>query len=563
LVLGCCTSSSQSLVTIAVRVAAGDFAALGAVDGSRVVIAVRPDDVVVVGDLAGQCVVFYAQLPDGTVVVGSHAGGVAQEISAGVDREWLATRLLLPDVSDVWWTGSPWYGVQALRPGWMLRATRTGHALVSKLVELPLPDKRIEEAGYSLREALLHGVHTRVAESARPTVDLSGGLDSSTVAVLASSRADGPVPAITLTVPGVDDADVAAEIAGQVPGLAYEQWAVPDSALPYSGLESLPHMDEPADIAVSSALIRWWMQRVAHRGSDLHLSGDGGDGVLLAVPTYLGDLATGRQMRDLWHHANGWARLRHQAPQSLIRAAVRLRHTDYRKAVRDVATRLDCGTAPSTDWARRIAWLGHSAISEWTTPEARGMVAARLRQHADEHASPIVPGNFGIGDATAWLSLSAYARSHRFYIDLAAEQGVNHQTPYLDDSVIRACWSVPAWQRTTPDRVKPLLQKAVGNLVPSVLVNRRTKGDYTASSYRGLHRNARFLVDLFTNSRLGELRLIDEAAVRDVVRRGAAGAPIRIGAFDMLVGTEVWLRARDQASTSPEPTERDERASSR
>src|SRR5438034_1238098 len=72
LVLGCCTSSSQSLTTIAVRVAAGDFAALGAVGGSRVVIAVRPDDVVVVGDISGQCVVFYATLPDGTVSVGSH-----------------------------------------------------------------------------------------------------------------------------------------------------------------------------------------------------------------------------------------------------------------------------------------------------------------------------------------------------------------------------------------------------------------------------------------------------------------------------------------------------------
>jgi asparagine synthase (glutamine-hydrolysing) len=320
------------------------------------------------------------------------------------------------------------------------------------------------------------------------------------------------VPAITLTVPGADDADVAGEIAGQVPGLAYEQWAVPDSAPPYSGLDSLPHMDEPADIAVSSALIRWWMRRVALRGSDPHLRGGGGDGVLLAVPTYLGDLATSRRLRDLWRHTNGWARLRHQAPQSLVRAAVRLRRTDYHQAARDLTTRLDLGTAPSTDWARRIAWLGHSAVSEWMTPEARGMVASRLRQHADEHALPVVPGNFGIGDAAAWLSLSAYSRWHRFYTDLAADQGVNHQTPYLDDDVIRACWSVPAWQRTTPDQVKPLLQKAVGVLVPSVLVNRRTKGDYTASSYRGLQRNSRFLVDLFTNSRLGDLRLIDEAA---------------------------------------------------
>lgn len=79
-------------------------------------IAVRPDDVLVAGDLAGQCPVFYGSF-NGQVVVGSHAGKLAEFVGRSLNQEWLAARLLLPSVSDVWWTGTPWRGVHAVRPG--------------------------------------------------------------------------------------------------------------------------------------------------------------------------------------------------------------------------------------------------------------------------------------------------------------------------------------------------------------------------------------------------------------------------------------------------------------
>ena len=50
-----------------------------------------------------------------------------------------------------------------------------------------------------------------------------------------------------------------------------------------------------------------------------------------------------------------------------------------------------------------------------------------MRHHADEHASPVVPGEFGIGDAAAWLSLNTFSRTQRAYSDLAASCSVNHE----------------------------------------------------------------------------------------------------------------------------------------
>lgn len=515
---------------------------MAAVDGSRVVIAVRSDDVFVAGDLAGQCPVYFARV-DGTVVVGSHAGKLAEFAGRSLDLRWLATRLLLPSASDVWWTGSPWRRIRAVRPGWLLHVDSAGQATTKPWLDLGVPGAGLAEGGSALRIALQRAVAARVAAAELPTVDLSGGLDSSTVAVLATHAAEGPVRALTLTVDDVEDAAAAARVASVVPGIVHENVEIPEAVLPYSDLDRLPAVDEPADYLVAGAWVQWWRHHLAEQGSDVHLGGDGGDGVLLALPSYLADLAGPRTMRALWRHASGWARLRHQAPYSLIRAAAALRRTSYRDALTRAADRLEQGRAGATGWARLVSWFDLGGAATWATPHARQLVANCLRRHADEHDAPVVPGRFSIGDATAWLSLNAFARGLRADVALAANCGITLQSPYLDDGVVRACWSVPASVRTTPDQPKPLLRHAVDGLVPASVVDRRTKGDYTSLSYRGLTRNADAIEDVLASSRLEALGLIDMEGVRAELRKGAAGLPIRLGAFDTVLGAELWLRS--------------------
>ncbi|TVT43831.1 asparagine synthase [Amycolatopsis rhizosphaerae] len=546
LVIGFCVTPSGELSGIAARVAGGDGSALARVRGSRVVIAVRRDDLLVMGDLAGQHVVFFARTDDGEVVLGSHASELAHHTDRSLDPSWLAARLLVPNASDVWWTGSPWRGVRAVRPGWALRLTREGQATTTCLDSFPQPHGRLRKAGTELRTALTESVRNRVAAASRPTVDLSGGLDSSTVAVLAAGAAMEQVPAITLTADGVEDVEIAAAVARAVPGLAHEQWPIPDAVLPYSGLDAVPVVDEPDSNVATLARSRWWLRLLAEFGSDLHLSGDGGDAVLIALPAYLADLACPRRLPELWRHVAGWARLRHQAPHALVRAASAVRRTSYRAALQAEAKRLR-GVAPSASgWARLVAWVEHSRVAEWMTPTARNAVAQRLDEHADAHPSPVVPGELGIGDALSWLSLATFGRAQRLYTDLAATMGVDHHAPYLDDTVVRACWSVAASLRTTPDRAKPLLRYAMGELVPPQLIGRRTKGDYTALVYRGLRENAPMLREVLTRSRLAELGIINDRAIQTAIDRAAAGVPIPLGAFDAVVGTELWLRGQER-----------------
>jgi len=526
-------------------IAAGQVDALEHVGGSRVVLAARADELLISGDLAGQRPVYYPRDSRDGLVAGSHARFLSAGTSRGVDWDWLAAHLLVPGAADVWWTRTPWRGVKALRPGWTLRIAGDGTTTQVCHVALPAPGQNVEDSATALFESLRQAVRSRVRDARCPTADFSGGLDSSSLAVLASAVA-GEVPALTVATEGVDDVAVAAEAARQVPTLRHHVIAEPSALLPYADLERTPLTDEPWLGAVTSARERWWMQQVCSAGSDLHLSGDGGDGVLLATPAYLADLVSARQGRALWRHAVGWARLRHQAPHALIRAAVALRGTSYPQACHNAADQLAKNTRAGRGWAGLVSWFRVSAAAEWATHEGRAAVARMLREHAETRAHASVPGRMGIGDSAAFLALNAFARQQRLDADVAEQWSVNHHAPYLDDGVVRACWSVPAWQRTTPEQAKPLLRRAMNGTVPASVLDRRTKGDYTTPAYQGLRAHADTLRDLLGSSRLAEAGLFDRNRMMSELDRAINGHSIRLAAFDAMIGTELWLRQQEQ-----------------
>jgi len=546
-VLGCSAATDADLRWVASDVAAGRVDSFKGVGGSRVVVAARGDEVLVSGDLAGQRPVFHPSVSCDGLVAASHARLLAVHAGprAGLDAEWLAAHLLLPGAADVWWTRTPWRGVNALRPGWTLHARGDGTLTQARHTMLSAPAESLESGALALRESLRQAVGSRVGDARCPTADFSGGLDSSTLAVLASDHVDG-LAALTVATGGVDDAQIATEAAQQVARVRHQVIAEPAALLPYADLEHAPPTDEPWFGAATSARERWWMRQVAAEGSDLHLSGDGGDGVLLATPAYLADLSAARHGQALWRHAVGWARLRHQAPHSLIRAAVGLRGTSHAQFCRSAAERLDASTRSPQGWAELVSRFTISPAGRWATREARAAVARLLREHADTHAEAGVPGRMGIGDAAAMQALNAFARRQRLDGDVAAQWLVNHHAPYLDDGVVRACWSVPAWQRTSPIQVKPLLRRAMTGTVPAAVLDRTTKGDYTAPAYRGLRAHAGALRELISTSRLAAAGLFHRAELMAELDRGIRGHSIRLAALDAVIGTEVWLRHHEQ-----------------
>ncbi len=376
------------------------------------------------------------------------------------------------------------------------------------------------------------------------TADLSGGLDSSTLALLAAKYLPAGLPAITYADPVADNADdlaYAKLCADREPRLHQLIVTGDPTTLPFFDLDQAPLLDEPSQDTLLFARTRARLAPVAARGSAIHLSGDGGDVVLAGPLTYLTDLARSARLLDLVREAAAWARLRHRPAHTLLRRIIRLTRTGYPAAIRGVARQL----RNDIPLQRRgiedhLTWCAASPAARWATVEARRTLADRL-----EEAAETAPGQRWqtTGDGAALRDVHWNGASSRSFGQLAGELGVRVHVPFLDNQVVVACMSVPVADRTTATCAKPLLTVAVNGLVPAQLLERPTKGDYSACLYAGLRQAAPHLRELLTDPLLAKLGVIDTGQLRSALDDATAGLAFPLAALSDVIAAEQWLGA--------------------
>ncbi|MDQ2880143.1 MAG: albusnodin/ikarugamycin family macrolactam cyclase [Actinomycetota bacterium] len=281
----------------------------------------------------------------------------------------------------------------------------------------------LNEGADRLRTALTAAVAVRIDDSHQPSSDCSGGLDSTSLTLLAATHLDGPATlhAVTIHPAGTGcggDLDYAAAAVAEQPRIRHQPCPLDARHLPYSRMtELMPATDEPAPTTVAIARVVAEFDLLRRLGSDCHLTGDGGDTLLGGHPAYLADLALSGRAGRLCRHAIGWARLRR-------------------------------GSWSPT---HRRAWPA------WSTTSARELARKVIASAQD--TAPI-PGSVG---ATALMeAIQAVGRTARSDAQVAEHYGVTVHNPFVDPQVIAAALSVPAWLRASPFRYKPLLAWNVG-----------------------------------------------------------------------------------------------------
>lgn len=450
---------------------------------------------------------------------------------------------------------SPFTGVEILPPG--IRATITTNGWHTTRT-WTLAERRFPDGAAQLRAALVAGVAARVAPVHTITTDLSGGLDSTSITFLAARAAspDAQLIATTLRPAGTDhggDLDHARRAAAALPELRHELVTIEAHCLPYTNVTSVPRTDEPAPSTATFARFRRQLQLLARLGSDCHLTGDGGDGVLRAPLCYLVDLARNGHVRLLLEHAAGWAQLlNHSALSLLLAATCQARCHDasplalLHRLLRSEDDRYISYQYISYQVRASQLLASESGPVRWFTATARRLAARRAAEVA-----PCAVTDQPIGDQAALQTIHTMGRLGRSEMQLAGYYGVSLHNPFLDAAVVDACLSVPAEDRTSPWVPKPLLHAALARDVPPFVFSRHTKGDFTADEYLGIRTNATHLRDLFGPSHLAQQGLVQDVAVRDVIDHAVAGFPVDLPAFDALVATEAWLRAlsRDRTDT--------------
>ncbi|GAU69179.1 hypothetical protein SSP35_10_02150 [Streptomyces sp. NBRC 110611] len=535
-VVGCCPVGADELKGYADRLR--DLTDLDALarrlPGSFHLVAALDGRLRVQGTASGLRLVFHTAV-DGVRVAATSADVLAAAIGAEPDEERLAVRLLWPTPYPLSET-SLWRGVTAVPPEDALIIAPDGRtARHARWWTPPEPVRSLAESAPLVREALSEAVDARTHAGGVVSCDLSGGLDSTSVCFLA---ARSPAHVVASTWPGRDPADCdlywAEKAAGFLPDVEHVIWDADESPLVYDGLLAIDDLiDEPTIGVMDRSRVLYHLPELGRRGSRLHLTGIGGDHVAWCSEAYYHRLVRTRPLRAL-RNLRGFRTLFHWPLGATVRALADSR--SYGQWLGHTGRRLREAPAPLVSGA--LGWGSAPRLFDWVTPEA-AQIAGRALRDAAESAVPLHPDRGMHADLE---QIRGCTRIVRQWDRMAARAGVPMASPFFDDRVIEACLAADPVERVTPWAYKPLLTAAMRQVVPDVCLERANKAQASMDAANGLRERRGDLMELWEDSHLARLGLVDGQALRELARRPSA-PELKEAILYSTIACEVWLRS--------------------
>lgn len=389
-------------------------------------------------------------------------------------------------------------------------------------------DAEYEEA---FREAFTEAVRVRLRRSGPLAATLSGGIDSTSVVVVAREllRTEDALPLDTISarfsaVPGTDEGqyiEAVLETGDLRPRLVYpEQYGLMEdwAGAPWRGDEPEPN----PQVSITRALYT----RVAETGANITLEGFGGDFVASHGAERLTELAA----------SGRWIKL--------VREARALAKADFAPATGGLLKTF----AISPFVPRRVSRLRGGAARSWTNGMPIDPELARRLGLAERYAAPAQQRDpraaqlQQLTSALIPLSLSILGR-------IAAGLGVEPRHPFLDSRLVEFCLAVPPSQKLRRGYTRDLLRRGLSDKLPATVRWRTGKarpGDYVAAA---LPARSRELVDQVLHERPQLLSpYVELSRLHDQYRRclEGAGGDEWFPVFRAVVGG-LWLeRERDQ-----------------
>ena len=481
------------------------------------------------GTASGLRLVFH-RVVDGVVVAADRADVLG---GAALDEQALAVRLLFPTPHPLL-ERTMWRGVECVPPGSALLVDGD-RARLTRWWHNPEPVRGLAESAPRVRDALATAVDVRTRTGGTVACDLSGGLDSTSITFLAS-RSDAHVVASTW--PSLDplDEDVAwARLAAEhLPQVEHVVWPPERIPLVYENLLGIDDpMDEPTIGVMDRQRLLEDLEGLADKGCRVRLTGIGGDHVAWCSEAHYHSLLRKRPLFAI-RQLRAFRALFHWPLRPMIKALADSR--SYGEWLVDAADHLQAGRGPTVTGA--LGWGDEPRLFDWVTPEAHALARDALLA-AD--AEPLGRTRGEHGDLEPILSCSRIIRQ---WEQMSARAGLPIQSPFLDDRVIEVCLSVRPEERVTPWRYKPVLTEAMRGIVPDGCLARTNKAQASLEASAGLRRHRGDLVELWENSKLADLGLVDRRRLTELALRPDT-PELRSAILYSTIGCEVWLRALD------------------
>ncbi|WJV44470.1 asparagine synthase-related protein [Streptomyces flavofungini] len=527
------------------------------------------------GSVTGLRQVFHARLDGGIPVAADRADALAALTGAGIDEHALALRvvcggMLPPPLSD----RSAWTGVSTVPHDHCL-VLEPDRARERRWWSPPAPELGLEEGASAVREALVTAVDGlsgglgvggdagggggpdggsgpgagsdpeggrglsgdgRTGVGSGLSADMSGGMDSTSLAFLTARHTPDLLTfrwAEAET--GNDDARFAALAAAELPGAHHLVVAQSDLPSIFTDPAALADTERPYLYTRSQARMRHTAAVLAAHGSRRHVAGHGADELFGRMPGYLHRLARRHPLTLLRHLRGSRALGRWPLWGCLTQLARAESIAQWWRAQAD-----DLTAPPPPPRLPSIGWgLAPLRAPAWATGIAIDAARAALRATA-EHARPLADDR---GPHQNLAALRITSPAYRQVSRLFAAEGVRLEQPFLDDRVVEAVLAVRPHERTTPWQYKPLLARSMRGLVPDAVLDRTSKGDFSADLRAGRQANLAAIIDVFSSGTvLADLGLIDPESVRAYLLAPQADSSRDI-AVEQLLGCETWARA--------------------
>ncbi|MFF3431447.1 asparagine synthase-related protein [Streptomyces sp. NPDC002602] len=550
--VGACLASSSEARGAADSAARGYWHAAGRLPGSYLGIVRVGRTVRISGDRAATVQVYWTAT-ESTVTWSTSASAMAALTGAAPDPVRLLAEITTWGVEPC---VNGWFqGIHRVPPG---SALTVAPDLPPALQRLPAPARlSFADAAEALRYELPLAVGRRTLTGRPLSSDLSGGVDSTSIACLAAAHTDlTAITYVDAAMADQDDTRYAAEVAATYPAISrhlvdgrrtgsrhFDQLTAPTG---------VPVTDTPALSVAMLGILEAQLAPALAAHSTGHLNGWGGDNVLDAFPFPADRYRSGARAAAL-RDAHKLARDRRSSAHPVLRTVAAAGRRTHPKALADLADTVLAAPAPPglPDAADVARWCGRLSTDRWLTPAGRAALAGFIGARA-QSADPTI----GPGALRERLALEATGSEHA-NLDTVTRTlwGLPMHAPFLDTRIVDICHAVPAWERRRPGDFKPLARAALTGLVHAPVLSRRTKTPFTGI-YDGLRVNAPALRGLLTGSTLAESGLIDTSAVLSSLDRTIHGSPADLVSLHTLVAIEVWLMNRPSFDDwwAPTPT---------
>ena len=353
----------------------------------------------------------------------------------------------------------------------------------------PMPQDARAEAAIRLLDLTRDAIRLHLRSDVPCGICLSGGLDSSTIAVLAAELFQGGrldaaavrdrLRCYTSHFPGeeIDETRFANDVVKATGAEA--AWVVPSGERLFEQLDTLIyHLDEPF---VSTSMFAQWtvIERAAQDGVKVLLDGQGGDEVFGGYPPYCGVylvhlLSEGRLVPAL---REGWRLRRSANPRPWRTAAAQLSRVLYAQLPRAL---------------RSLARRRVRAVGRFIRPDFSDAASSR------DCRAGVYPSRINLQkrlyDDTTHTNLPALLR----YEDrIAMAFGIEARVPLLDYRIVEYAFSLPASMKIHDGWTKWIFREALKGRLPEGVRLRRDKLGFPTPQTRWLAGRLGWLRELF------------------------------------------------------------------